>query len=253
MSPLTLGGSQLAAHGGGVHVEPSVSLEIDMIALKLFPQLLASARRSEAASARPQRFQHLRAIRVLGRRYLRPMLAETGPIVGVVLIVLFLGWRATAEYGSQKAALIVMETNRYLTEFQNPPVADAWRRLSEVWQAEQDRQRILLSRIVRLPFSERDVQLTHYQQFVVETVQEYRLERDIETVLRFFRRVASCIRVGGCDRTAVAHYFGSTVQAFRDQHYPYFEQEYPEAGIDLLIAEISPPEHAIGTDAMSVP
>jgi hypothetical protein len=79
-----------------------------------------------------------------------------------------------------------------------------------------------------------------HQLLVLETVEEYGLQPDIEVVRQFVVRLATCVRVGSCDRNAVAAQLGPALWAFRDQHRPYFQFESAGAELDVHLATIAP-------------
>ena len=178
-------------------------------------------------------------LRALRQRHADVVLHEIAPVLGVLLAMLVIGLWANGEYRAQKAEVRLAETERYIAEFESAEVAEAWRRLSGAWQAERPRQQVLLSRLAELSGAEQEAQRTHYWHFVIETIDEYALQADIETVLVFFRRLALCVRAGSCDRTAAAGYFGQAVRWFHDQHEHYFELEYPGSRFKAIL-EIAP-------------
>lgn len=166
-------------------------------------------------------------------------LAQLGPIVGV-LILACAGLWAVAEYAAFKAELRVAETNRYLAQFHEPPVADAWARLSTAWQAEAPRQDALLRRLAGLSGAGLSSGLSDYRWFVMATIADHRLEQDIDTVLQFYGRLALCIRIGSCDQAAAAAQLGDTPWRFRNQHYFHLESEYVGENIEANLELISP-------------
>jgi hypothetical protein len=178
-------------------------------------------------------------LRVAVRRWQALALAQLGPIVGILILVCGVLW-ATAEYAAFKSELRVAETNRHLAEFRQPPVADAWRRLSAAWEAEGDRQDALLRRLSGLSGTELGRGLRDYRWFVTSTIADRHLEQDIDTVLRFYRRLALCIRIGSCDPAAAAAQLGDTPWRFRNQHYFYLEAEYAGEDIESDLELISP-------------
>jgi hypothetical protein len=174
-------------------------------------------------------------------RQQRPaLLAALGPVLGVLLLLVGVAW-AMDEYASYKAEVRRAETARYLAEFREPPVADAWRRLSGAWQAERGRERTLLAR-VRMASGERfQVAVRNYRDFVLDTIDERRLPEDIDTVRAFFLRLGTCIRIGGCDQAAAAAQLGPAVWQFRNQHYYYFWREGLISDVDQSALLIAPP------------
>jgi hypothetical protein len=177
----------------------------------------------------------------LWRRHRAIALAQLGPVFGVLLLLCAALW-AVGEYATYKGELRRAETSRYLAAFREPPVADAWGRLSAVWQTEQDRQRALLAKLAARSGIEFESALRNYQQFVLETVEERRLPPQIATVRQFFDRLAICIRVGNCDQTIAAAQLRPAVRQFRNQHYYYFQSEGAAAEFDQAVALITPDE-----------
>jgi hypothetical protein len=178
--------------------------------------------------------------------------ARLGAALGMVLLPFVLIW-AAGEYADYMAALRAAETSRYLAEFRTAPVGAAWRHLNAAWQAEQDRQGVLLARLAGGSGSAAGVALRHYRQFVLETVEDHRLPADIETVRRFFDRLAVCVRVGNCDREAAAAHLRPALRRFRDQHYYYFESEGTAAEFDRVVAQIMPDELWLRAAPTAVP
>ena len=188
----------------------------------------------------------------LWRRSRAIVLAQFGPVFGVLVALCAALW-ALGEYASYKGELRRAETNRYLAAFHEPPVADAWRRLSAVWQAEQERQSALLTRLAARSGLEFGSALRHYRQFVVETVEERRLPPQIATVRQFFDRLAVCIRVGNCDQAVAAAALRPALRQFRNQHYYYFQSEGAAAGFDRIVALITPDEPWLRADRPALP
>lgn len=167
------------------------------------------------------------------------LLDHFAQVAGLLLLLCALLW-AVEEHSRHKAALRGAETGRYIAAFQAPPVADAWRRLSETWHAQEARQRVLLRRIARLSGAPLHTELANYRAFVIETVAEHDLAPDIDTVIRFYRRLAVCIRIGSCDASLAAGRFGTAAWSFRNQHYYYLRDEYEVDEIDGIIDVIAP-------------
>ena len=188
----------------------------------------------------------------LWRRHRVVALAQLGPVFGVLLLLCTALW-AVGEYASYKGELRRAETHRYLAAFRQPPVADAWGRLSATWQAEQDRQSALLSRLAARSGTEFDAALRNYQQFVLQTVEERHLPPQIETVRQFFDRLGVCIRVGNCDQTVAAAQLRPALRQFRNQHYLYFESEGAAAELDRVVALITPDEPWLQRDSVAQP
>jgi hypothetical protein len=174
-------------------------------------------------------------------RHHRELLAENfGLVAGVLLLSCATLW-AAGEYTREKAELRTAETHRYIAEFRAPPVADAWRHLTRAWHAEQARQDALLERIAVLSGASLEAELRHYRAFVIDTVAEHRLARDVDTMLQFYRRLALCIRFGACDPALAAGHFGTAARSFRNQHYYYLQEEYQVDEVDRTIESIAPP------------
>jgi hypothetical protein len=173
-------------------------------------------------------------------RHHRELLAENfGLVAGVLLLSCATLW-AAGEYARQKAELRTAETHRYIAEFRAAPVADAWRHLTRAWHAERARQDALLERIAALSGAPLQAELRHYRAFVIDTVAEHRLARDVDTMLQFYRRLALCIRFGACDPALAAGHFGTAARSFRNQHYYYLQEEYRVDEVDRTIEAIAP-------------
>jgi hypothetical protein len=175
----------------------------------------------------------------LRRRWQQALLDHFGLVAGLLLLVCALLW-AVGEYSRHKASLRMAETSRHIAAFEGPPVADAWQHLSDVWHAQQARQSVLLRRIAALSGARLQAELGNYRAFVIDTVVEHGLAQDIDTVIRFYRHLASCVRIGSCDASLAAGRFGSAAWSFRNQHYYYLQEQYEVDEIDRVINLIAP-------------
>ena len=174
------------------------------------------------------------------------LLDHFGLVAGLLLLACALLW-AVGEHGRHVAALRVAETSRHIAAFHGAPVGDAWRRVADAWQAKQAAESTLLRRIASLAGAPLQAELRNYRAFVIDTVVEHRLARDIDTVIRFYRRLAACVRIGSCDARLAAGRFGSAAWSFRDQHYYWLVEEYDVDEIDGVIDVIAPrPRPAAG-------
>lgn len=183
------------------------------------------------------------------RRYRALLLPQIILVFGVLALLCGALW-TVGEYADQRAELRLAETDRYLDQFRSGPVGAAWARLRAAWQAEQDRQDALLARIPALGGSERMQTLRDHRMFVLETIEEYGLQDEIEEVNRFLARLATCVRVNNCDPDVAAAQLGPALWAFRDQHRYYFQYEYSGHDVDEHIATIAPrPEEHISPAA----
>jgi hypothetical protein len=167
------------------------------------------------------------------------LLDHFGLVAGLLLLVCALLW-AVGEHGRHVVGLRVAETNRQIAAFHDAPVGDAWRRVADAWQARQAAQHPLLRRIASLSGAALQAELGNYRAFVIDTVVEHGLARDIDTVIRFYRRLAACVRIGSCDARLAAGRFGSAAWSFRDQHYYWLLEEYDVDEIDGVIDVIAP-------------
>jgi hypothetical protein len=162
-----------------------------------------------------------------------------GLVAALLLIMCAVLW-AAGEYGRHKAALRAAETGRHIAAFQDAPVGDAWQRLAEAWQARQARQSALLRRIAPLSGAALQAELRNYRAFVIDTVVEDGLAPEINTVIGFYQRLASCIRIGSCDAGLAAGRFGSAAWSFRNQHYYWLLDEHEVDEIDGVLDVIAP-------------
>jgi hypothetical protein len=174
------------------------------------------------------------------------VLAQLGPMLGVLLL-LCVGLWAVGEYMSFKTELQRAETARYLAEFDEPPVGDAWRRLSTAWQAEQNRQNALLRRITMASGAEFGAALRDYRDFVLDTIEAHGLAPDIETVRGFFVRLGLCLRIGGCDPVIARAELGPAARQFRNQHYYYLQLEDEWADLEGVVTMVAPAPDARAT------
>jgi hypothetical protein len=161
------------------------------------------------------------------------------------------GMLAAAEYAEHRAELRLAETNRLLEESRSGPVADAWERLRTAWMAEQNRQDALLARVRSLAGPDLARVLRHHQMFVLETIEEYRLQDDIRVVHQFLIRLAACVRMGSCDADVATAQLGPALWTFRDQHRYYFAFEYSGVDLDQVIETIAPRPTVPNTHARS--
>jgi len=165
------------------------------------------------------------------------------PPISVLVCVLALlcgGLWTIGEYADYRAELRLAETNRFLDQFRSGPVAEAWERLRAAWWAEQDRQDALLARIPSVTGRDLARTLHDHQMFVLETIQEYQLQDDIEVVHQFLIRLAICVRMGSCDADVAAAQLGPALWTFRDQHRHYFAFEYSGVDLDDYVESIAP-------------
>jgi hypothetical protein len=167
------------------------------------------------------------------------LLDHFGLVAGLLLLVCALLW-SVGEHSRHVAELRMAETNRHVAAFHGAPVGDAWQRVADTWQAKQAPQSALLRRLVPLSGAPLQAELRNYRAFVIDTVVEHRLARDIDTVIRFYRRLAACIRIGSCDARLAAGLFGSAAWSFRNQHYYWLLEEYEVDEIDGVIDVIAP-------------
>ncbi len=167
------------------------------------------------------------------------LLDHFGLVAGLLLVACAVLWGA-GEHGRHKAELRAAETSRLIAEFHSGPVADAWRRLAGAWAAQRPRQGALLQRIAGLSGAPLQNELRHYRAFVLDTVAEQDLAPDIDAMIQFYRRLATCLRIGACDASLTAGLFGSAAWSFRNQHYYYLLEEYDVDEIDRVIDTIAP-------------
>lgn len=167
------------------------------------------------------------------------LLDHFGLVASLLLVAAAMLW-AAGEHSRHKADLRAAETSRLIAAFQSAPVADAWQRLVDAWVAQQPRQAALLHRIASLSGEPLQAELRHYRAFVIDTVVEHDLAPEIATVVGFYQRLASCIRIGACDASVTAGLFGSAAWSFRNQHYYYLLEEYDVDEIDQVIDTLAP-------------
>lgn len=179
------------------------------------------------------------AVADLRHRWRERVLSRFGTLAAFLLLLCGGLW-AHGEYVRHKSTLQEAETRRHIEQFAEGPVADAWQRLSAAWQAELDRQNALLARIASASAGERAAAVRDYRAFVLETVAAHGLEADIDTVLRFFNRLALCIRMQSCDRSVAAAWFGDLPWRFRNQHFFYLQEAYPGEDVVTSIRTVSP-------------
>lgn len=167
------------------------------------------------------------------------LLPQVTSIVGMLALLCGLLW-AAAEHADHRAELRRAETDRYLDQFRSGPVGAARARLSAAWRAERARQDALLTRISSSTGSERAHRVRDHRMFVLETIEEYGLQDEIDEVSRFLARLAICVRAGSCDSNVAAAQLGPALWAFRHQHEDYFRFEYAGHEIDEYLAVVAP-------------
>ena len=172
-------------------------------------------------------------------RHRAAALAQLWPVFGMLLLLCAMLW-GIGQYAGYKADLRRAETGRFIAQFREPPVAAAWQRLSAAWQAEGERQDALLTRMAGLSGAALEGSLRNYRDFVLDTVEDYRLAPDIETVRSFFMRVGVCVRVGNCDPAVARAQLGPALWRFRDQQEHYFALEGLTAEVDRMVSLIAP-------------
>jgi hypothetical protein len=168
-------------------------------------------------------------------------------LLGILAVLCGALW-PVGMYTSHKAELRLAETSRFLDQLCAGPVADAFARVRAAWHAEHARQEALLARLASADGSERRRLRRDHQLFVLETIEGYGLQPDIEVVRRFIVRLATCVRAGSCDRDVITAQLGPALWQFRDQHLPYFQFEYAGSDLDPDLATIAPrlaPPHAL--------
>ena len=168
-------------------------------------------------------------------------LSQLWPVFGVLVLLCVLLW-GIGQYAAYKGDLRQAETGRYLAQFREPPVADAWQHLTAVWQAQEPRQGALLRRMAGLSGAALADALRNHRHLVIEAVEEHGLRADIEVVYAFFSRLGLCIRIGNCDATVASAQLGPAVWRFRNQLYDYFALEGVNAEVDRVVSMIAPQE-----------
>ena len=162
------------------------------------------------------------------------------PLVLGILAVLCGALWAVHMYTHQKAELRLAETSRFLDQLGAGPVAEALARVRAAWQAEAAREGALLARLGSAAGSERARLRRDHQRFVLETVEAYGLQPDIEIIRQFVARLATCVRAGSCDRNVLTAQLGPALWQFRDRHLPYFQFEDLGGDLDPDLATIAP-------------
>ena len=178
------------------------------------------------------------------------LLAHLPIVVGALALLCGALW-TVGEYLDHRAELRLAETNRFLEQFRSGPVPDAWGRLRTAWRAEQARQDALLARIPSLTGRDLARTLHDHQMFVLETIEEYHLQDDIEVVHQFLIRLSICVRMGSCDADVAAAQLGPALWMFRDQHRDYFAFEHSGVDLDALVETVAP--RAPGSNVSAAP
>jgi len=188
---------------------------------------------------RPHKTRSGDGLRTRWQHRRQALLDHFGLVAGLLLLVCALLW-AVGEHSRHVAGLRMAETNRHIAAFHGAPVGEAWQRVADAWRAKQAPQSTLLRRIAARSGAPLQAELRNYRAFVIDTVVEHGLAPDIDTVIRFYRRLAACIRIGSCDARLAAGLFGSAAWSFRNQHYYWLLEEYEVDEIDRVIDVIAP-------------
>lgn len=183
------------------------------------PRSIACCRRREPlfADLRP-------AIADLWRPLRDSALPRIGPVGGLLLALLIVLW-ALGEHAQRRATLQEAETQRYVEQFTEGPVARAHARLAASWQGDRP-DRTMVAPVAEAPSR--------------ALMRRVLLAEDVETVLRFYRRLALCVRMGSCDGAAAAAWFGDLPWRFRDRHRLYLEAAHPDEDLDSVLRTVSP-------------
>ena len=173
------------------------------------------------------------------RRHRAALLPQTILVIGV--LALWCGaLLAVSLYSHHRVEVQVAETNRLLDEVRSGPTAAAWTRVRAAWQAEGRRQGVLLAQLASLTGSELARIRREHRLLVLQTIEEHHLQQDIEVVRQFVIRLATCVRMGSCDRHVLAAQLGPALWAFRDQHLHYFQFEHSGFDLDPYLETIAP-------------
>lgn len=151
--------------------------------------------------------------------------ARLGPALVLLLVLSIVLW-AIGEHAERRAVLQEAETQRHIAQFTDGPVAKARARLDGARHEEPPRASLVVAPAVPAP----DDGIVHAVRF----------GEDIETVLRFYRRLALCIRMDSCDRDAAAAWFGDLPWRFRDRYHRHLQAAYPNEDLDAVFSTISP-------------
>jgi len=178
----------------------------------------------------------------LRRWSVRPVPAVPDLLPGILCLVLFAGifWAVT-EHARHKAELKGAETERYLTEFAEAPVADAWHRLGGGGPRASPAPDTRFAQLVD-PSPDRRLSdaVSRRPRALPDTAYRDRRAADLDVVVRFFRRLARCIRMDSCDQAQAAAELGDLAWRFRDRHRALLEAEYPGEDLDRDFATIAP-------------
>lgn len=167
-----------------------------------------------------------------------PSLPSLAAGVAVTVLIAAVVW-GVVQHRAVHTMIVEAETARYIEEFRGGPVADAWQRLSAVWARELPRQNALLERIAQANAPADGFR--HFRHFVLDTVREHRMQREIALVDGYFRRLASCVRIGSCDAAAITARFGDLPRRFRNQHFLYLSEAYPGQNLDRTFEVLQSP------------
>lgn len=170
------------------------------------------------AAARP-------ALAALRRRDHDATAAPLGPVLILLLVLSIVLW-AIGEHARQRAVLQELETRRYVAQFTEGPVARARARLDAARHEDLARAALVVAPAAPAPDD--------------GMARAVRPGEDVESVLRFYRRLALCIRMGSCDRDAAAAWFGELPWRFRDRYRRHLHAAYPNEDLDAVFSTMSP-------------
>lgn len=165
--------------------------------------------------------------------------SEVGPLLALVMVLLG-ALLAVGQYEQLRLDRQRAETARYLAEFDHGPVAAAWRCLSEVWQAEWPRQEALLALPAAAPADPASAELQAYRRVALDAVDGDRVAEAITTVFRYYRRLALCVRMGGCDQATAVDHLGELAWGFRTHHYLFLTGRLAAHEVDQVFEILAP-------------
>ncbi|RLJ65088.1 DUF4760 domain-containing protein [Sulfurisoma sediminicola] len=134
----------------------------------------------------------------------------------IVQIVAVVGGSAFGlyEYLQKDKADHTRDTLSYVDRYLKAPIHDVRVKLDAVWTPREDE---LIARLKR--------SVPDYENFVLKTIRDEKLESDIFSLISFLESVEACTRASICDAATARAFFCSDAQAFFQLHFRFIQQE----------------------------
>jgi hypothetical protein len=159
---------------------------------------------------------------------------DLAPVL-VILLASALGLFAATHYAERRSAIRAVETERYLEQFEQGPVAQAWQRLGQSSQAARADADTLADRSPGSSGSALRVRTA-----VLEVALATDVAADVDVVVQYFKRLALCVRMGSCDPAMTAARLGDRLWRFRDRYHWILQEAYLNEPFERYFAAVAP-------------